>query len=462
MARRRRAPLAIAALAAIATLPASGCRWIVAEEFPAEPVYASLAPPVLSLREKAARYEAQFRAHNRTPEGLADYARPRAGRKPDEPRYGQHADGPFHTGISLGAWSIRYAATRDRANLDDISKALEGLELLEAVTRRPGLFARYASLDPAPFDPVKIHRSNGRRAAPPLERYIWRGDVSKDQYAGVAFGLGACMAHVDDPALRARAAALARRIAAMLEETGERLVDVDGEETTHGNLSARVGPVRIALNAAIVLSIVKAAATPDVAGGERAAAYYRNLVDRHYVRAARNGFYNITVLTIRNHVNDNMSFLALYGILSQEKDPKLRAELLHGLERAWDPVSEEGTPFFDLVYAACGGERAVEAAASGRTHLFEFPDEKRELPIDLTKHPELGYERRFFNNRKGAPRADRPLPLYLRGASSMMWVRDPDLLVSNLGLRDEDWLEPMDYLETYWLGRLHGFIRPED
>ena len=42
----------------------------------------------------------------------------------------------------------------DRAVLADVSKALDGLEMLERVTGRPGLMARYFSRDPAPFDPL--------------------------------------------------------------------------------------------------------------------------------------------------------------------------------------------------------------------------------------------------------------------------------------------------------------------
>jgi hypothetical protein len=418
---------------------------------------------VRALREKEAGYTAQLLERHLTPDGVLDYHRPKAPRPPEEPRYGRHADGPFHGGILLGTAALRYGATRERAHLALVSRALDGLELLEAVTGRPGLLARYASRDPAPFDPARMHPTGGRRAAPPLEAFVWRGDVSKDQYAGVAFGLGAVMAHVDNAALRARAAALARRIAAMLEETGERLVDVDGERTTHGSLAARYGPVRIALHAAIVLAIVGVAADPDVPGGERAAAYASDLRRRGWDRAVASGIFNATILTIRNHVNDNMSFLALYGLIAPERDPRRRALYRRGLERAWAGVADEGTPFFDLVYAACGGARAAEIGARGRAFLKEFPDEKRCVPIDLRPHVgSLGLGRRCLNNRKGVPRVDGALPLYLRGTGSMLWVRDPDLLVSDLGEADDAWLTPTDFLEAYWLGRAHGLIAPED
>jgi len=459
---RRPRAAALMLVVAQALLLGGGCKFLAATPPPEQPVYASLAPPVLSLGEKAARYEVAYKAHNRTPEGLADYRRPKEPRPPEEPRYGRHADGPFHTGISLGAFSLKYAAKRDRSVLADVGKALEGLELLEAVTGRPGLFARYASRDPAPFDPKVMHPENGARAAPPLDAYVWRGDVSKDQYAGVAFGLATCLAHVDEPALRARAAKLARRIAAMLEETGERVVTASGEETTFGDLAARYGPIRIALHAAIVLSIVKSAAVPDVPGGERAAAYHKVLRERGWTRIVRSGIFNMSFFTIRNHVNDNMSFLTLYALLALERDPRVREDYLRGLEGAWDDVAHEGTPFFDLVYAACGGARAEEAGRLGRERLRQFPDEKRELPIDLTRHPELGLGRRWLNSRKGVARADRPLPLYLRGAGTMMWVRDPDLLWNDIGTGDTDHISPLDYLGAYWLGRAHGLIAFED
>src|SRR5205085_11798329 len=115
-----------------------GCSFISEYQPEAQPVYAPAWQPKLSLAAKAAAYEASYKEHNRTPEGIADYSRPRGPREPGEPRYGWHADGPFHTGISLAAFSLKYAATRDPAALADVAKALDGLELLERVTGKPG------------------------------------------------------------------------------------------------------------------------------------------------------------------------------------------------------------------------------------------------------------------------------------------------------------------------------------
>jgi hypothetical protein len=438
-------------------LAESGCCFVRDFEPPGEPVYAPIWEPRLALHAKAARYEGAFRAHNRTPEGLVDYNRPKGGRGAEEPSYGRHSDGPFHTGISLATFSLKYAATRDREVLGDVAKALEGLEMLERVTGRPGLLARYFSRDPAPFDPHKMHFQDGRRAAPPLDVYVWRGDVSKDQYAGVSYGLGACLAHVDDPGIRRRAAGLARRIVQMLEREGEQIVDVTGVKTKYGDLGAFYGPVRIAMNAAICLGLARAAAE-DGKGDE----YYRSLLRWGYGDAVASGLFNLTVFTIRNHVNDNMAFLVLYPLIHLEGDEALRRLYRRGLEREWGEVDDELNPFFNVVYAACGGAHDERALEDARTSLQLFPDEKIALPVDYTRRPDLDLGRRFFNSRKCMPRAAKPLSINMRPVGTMLWVTDPDLLYGNDGARDDTWLSPLDYLEVYWMARAHGFIAPAD
>ncbi len=447
-------------LAAAAAAAAGGCCYVRGLEpsMPPEPVYAPIWQPRLSLAEKAAHHEALFRAHNWTPEGIVDYRRPKAGRGPDEPRYGWHADGPFFAGIALGTFSLKYEATRDRRALADVSRALAGLELLEGVTGKPGLLARYASPGPPPPAPRRPLK-HLRRGAPPYEGWIWRGDVSKDQYAGVSFGIGTCLAAVDDPGIRARAAALAGRIAAALRRDNERIVDTTGEETRFGDLDPFYGPVRIALHAAIVLGIAGAAAE---GGGAAAEEYRRELVERGFACAVERGFFNISVLTIRNHVNDNLAFLSLYPLVRLERDPERLRAYRRGLEAAWSEIAHEKNPFFNFVYAACGGERAAEAARDAVAALRLFPDEKIALPVDWTRRPDLDLGRRFFNTRKCVPRAAEPLPLNMRVIGTMMWVSDPDALQGNRGARADEWIAPLDYLEAYWLGRAHGFIRPED
>src|SRR5438552_8276241 len=124
-----RVPPVLVVVAAIAVVGlGAGCCFVRDFTPPPEPVYAPIWQPKLTLHEKADRFETSFRAHNRTPEGLVEYERPKAGRTVEEPRYGWFSDGPFHTGISLATFSLKYAATRDRAALADVSKALEGLE----------------------------------------------------------------------------------------------------------------------------------------------------------------------------------------------------------------------------------------------------------------------------------------------------------------------------------------------
>jgi hypothetical protein len=431
-----------------------GCCFVRSYPPTSEPVYAPIWTPHLNLHEKAEAYEKAFERYHWWPDGIVDYRRPKAPRPVDIPRYGRHADGPFFTGITLGTFSLKYSVTRAPADLARVSRALRGLELLEGVTGRPGLFARHASRDPPPFDPKLIHPVHGHRGAPPFTDYVWRGDVSKDQYAGVTFGLATCLAYVDDANIRARTAALARRAAERIRVAGEAIVDTGGEQTSFGDLSPWAGPFRIGIHAALVLALAKAASFDG-----KGDAYYRDLLDRGFGGVVASGVFNMSILTIRNHVNDNMSFLVLFALLKVENDEILRTRYLRGLEQHWSEVGHELNPFFNLAYAACGARKDVPSAVyDARESLKLFPDEKVLLPVDWRRFPELDLGTRFFNSRKCKPRSARPLPMNMRGMGTNMWVSDPDVLVDNEGSRNTDWLAGMDYLQAYWIGRAHGFI----
>jgi hypothetical protein len=81
--------------------------------------------------------------------------------------------------------------------------------------------------------------------------------------------------------------------------------------------------------------------------------------------------------------------------------------------------------------------------------------------VDLTR-PGFDFETRWWKSSKGLPRATTPIPLYLRRASSNLWVDDPQLLVASLGATGETEYSGIDYLLAYWLARERGFVGGED
>ena len=414
-------------------------------------------PPSSSLAGKAMRYQERLEAHHQTREGLIRYRRGLEG--PPDPSYGNLGDGCFHTGIYLASQALRHATTGDPKAREQVLKSLGALELLMEVTGRRGLLARHFtpsdSVDPA--DP-RWRRSSSR------PEYSWKPNVSKDQYAGFIHGLGVTFALMDEPAIRMRAAHLAAAAVDHLIENHMRIIDADGEPTTYGDLSGRFGFVPIGVNALISLAIAKVAA--EGTGAARYVEFYDSLVARGYASITYWTF--VAPLGIGNRVNDNMGYLALYPLLLLERNPKVSGKLRDGARRSWSHMKDEHNAFFAFVNAGLvegenGNVRslALDSARAGKEALREFPEEKVERPVDLTR-PGFDFPRAFFNSRKCDPRSTRAVPLYLRPRGSSLWASDPYQLVGDLLRRGEVENAGMDYLLAYWMGRYHGLLSPDD
>jgi hypothetical protein len=154
-----------------------------------------------------------------------------------------------------------------------------------------------------------------------------------------------------------------------------------------------------------------------------------------------------------------MSYVALFALLRLEPEPGRAAALREAEARLWAGVAGERNAFFAFVHAAASGDSAARDEASAA--LREFPDRKLGLPVDLTRtHPDL--PQRLWKSGKGEPRAERPLPLYLRPSGSNLWVSDPHQMAGSLKDRAAIEYAGIDYLLAYWLGRERGFVAPEE
>jgi hypothetical protein len=400
------------------------------------------APPRLALREKADAYQARLAALHQMPDGVIRY-RVHASQARDD--YGDLPDGPFFAGLYLASQALRLAATGEADARREVERALAGMELLMAVTGEPGLLARWVGRGPSP-------RGTEWLPSSALPGYWWRADVSKDQLAGYACGLGVALAVLPDPALRAHVARLAGPLARHLDEHTLRIVDHDGERTTHGDLRPRVAGFPVGVNALIALAVAKSADASGAGSG-----LHERLLAEGALGVAGRAHWRAPGNTKR--VNENMAYVSLLPLLLLETDAgRLRA--LHTSEaRLWGRVAGEHNAFFAFVHAAASGDPA--ARAEGVAALREFPDRKRDFPVDLTRAG-FDVERSLWKNSKGEPRAKQPLPLWLRPAGSNLWVNDPQLMAGSLNDRGETEYAGIDYLLAYWLARERGLVGPDD
>jgi hypothetical protein len=151
--------------------------------------------------------------------------------------YNRTGDGAIWTGHYLAAQAFRYAVTQSSDALTAVRAALNGVQSLVDVTTPvdPDVLARSWVPQSSPYL-AKIQTDEGHNGLYPSsysgEAVFWIGNTSRDQYAGVFFGLAAAYDLVPDPGVRAEAASVATRLLDNLITHGWSVQMPDGSFST--------------------------------------------------------------------------------------------------------------------------------------------------------------------------------------------------------------------------------------
>ncbi len=360
-------------------------------------------------------------------------------------RYPNLADTPTFTG-QLAAGACTRADYEEgearREALEDAARALSGLEFLMDVTGVRGLLARGVRRRTDPD--VETLRGKLFDGAGSFSDYVWRGDVSMDQYAnGLLPALAACRAHFP-----ARTRRLLVDAAAHLLEHDMRLVDPDGQRTRFGDLSpgAGLGFNAIAQLTGYAIFALAAELDPDPRWSRKR----DRLRDRDRV-LARSRRTNLRILGITNYSNDLMAwnlYRVLIPLAHRTRDPGL-PDLRHGMLRAWLRVRDLENAYFTLVFCSIEPPSCEpQALAAAGALLARFPREKRKLAPD----PALeSLPRRWLPGRKFQRQARDLVPIELRPVSSFEWKSSPYRVDAYVAPETE--YTGLDYLVAYWLSR---------
>ncbi|HUP56611.1 MAG TPA: hypothetical protein VM598_04105, partial [Bdellovibrionota bacterium] len=131
-------------------------------------------------------------------------------------------DTALWTGTYLAAESFRYSVRRDEDSLSAVRNAIAGIRLL---VDAPG--SGYLARSTWPVDGVDVENyvkvegryGLGRKTLNGTE-YYWQAGVTRDQYGGVFFGLGAAYDYVDDEGVRQEVRDLVTRMTDYLIANG--------------------------------------------------------------------------------------------------------------------------------------------------------------------------------------------------------------------------------------------------
>jgi hypothetical protein len=424
----------------------AGCAIPSGRDAPPVPLPDPAGPP---LEEKAAAFERALDEGHLLPWGALGYrVRVREGKV--EPVYG--ADTVAWTGALLGAECERWAATGDPAALRRVGTLLGGLETLAAVTGRPGLLARYAA--PAGFLGTEPRTAEWREGAAGFEGWRWRGDLSKDQIAGLVYGLTAVTDFVADEALRARAARLLEAVADRLVGRGGIYEDDDGGPTTYGDVRDRVAGLPVGVNAAILLGVAHGAAraTGEPRHGRRLDALLRDGA------ADALPFATVRLFGKENFNAPNMAAMALASILREDRaiaDPRLRGPAEEAMRRILLLHRGEGTAFW-LGIGAPAGLATRRDLADARAQLHRFPLARAEFRLDHAGRADL--RRASFASKRGRAQFRHPLPVDLLGPGSFCWKTNCYEVLQTPAGDGRTVYSGADFLAAYWPLKRQGIL----
>lgn len=342
--------------------------------------------------------------------------------------YTRCADSALWTGHYLAAESFRYKVTQSPDALANLQKAIAAIKSLVDVTGN-NLLARCMLPIDSPFAAgiESEEAANGIHMAPP---WVWVGNTSRDQYAGVVFGLAVAYDLVSDPAIKSTISDLITRVIEYPRGHDWVIVEPDGSKnldfiprsdyvSAFLEIGRHINPGRfngntieedilLAVNVGIPIQV-------DTANDD---SYYKFNLD--YIN-----FYNLVRLDPNQGATDSRS---AYNALRKHTAGHMNA-------------------FFDIIDRALNGANAARDAETLLLLDQWLQRPRRDAIVDLSQQVAVC----------GA-QACQPVPVPLRPPTDFLWQRSPFQLSG--GLYGTIETAGIDYILPYWMARYYAVAQP--
>ena len=342
--------------------------------------------------------------------------------------YTRCGDSALWTGHYLAAEAYRYRVTGAPEALANARRALDGLKGLVDVTGT-NLLARCRVSIGSPFAAGMLREESANGVyTNAAAGYSWIGNTSRDQYCGVAYGLGVAYDLIPDVATQTTVHDVLTRLVTFLLENNWSAPMPDGRAGTS-----------FLLRPDEQLAILQVAQRVNP---ERFGAIYES----HRTRLA--GSVSVPVafdsLSTSSYFKFNLIYITFFHLIRLE-DPSSRGVYERAYAIARNYTAGHQNAFFNMIDMALFGPDARRDAETLAMLELWLKRPRRDLFVDLRgKVPVCGDQ------------ACQPIPVDQRTPTDFLWQRSPFQLfgggtgtIGNAGV---------DYILPYWMARYYGLI----
>ncbi|MEQ6122165.1 hypothetical protein [Reichenbachiella sp. MALMAid0571] len=390
-------------------------------------------------------------------------------------KMGAQASDNLWTSMYLSSQLFRYKATGSEEAKLNAYEAFEAMERLHDITPIDGLFARSFERDYKVINTKKEgwEKKELLSGSPALiwmpgsdhPNWTWRSTASSDQTVGQMFALISMLELVDDKDWRNRALKCLDDLMGYIVDNDYYIIDVDGEPTLWGkwnpdyvnSFPVNVGDRR--LNSSNIISFLQAAY--KFTGKEKYKTSAYQLMEEHgYLENLTRPISTIspsdadewskTLSHEWNHSDDEMYFLAYWGLHPFAFTPELQAQYKESIKDHWQAERPEKNALWNLIYGMTTGATEFDLDESV-WFLKNYPMDLRTWKMQNSHRKDI--ELISDNFRGQTTKELLPLgetPLYRHNGNIYDLDRNGDgqALIS----AGDTWLLP------YWMGRYMGVI----
>lgn len=406
--------------------------------------------------------------------------------------YSDLQDSTIWTGTYLAAEAFRYAVTGDPEAKENAARAVRTLDFFLKVTGQPGYIARFAGPLTEPYE-VYLGGSCSNTGKQPCYSFtgsdgkpaFWIGGTSRDQYTGWFFGMGVAHRLIDDPELRAL---IRTDVKEVIEALRSSRYKIQGPEEPNEPKEPKGHRIQTAQDVLPSMQLSWHLIAADVLQDKAYCHLYEKRVKEVLPLALVDNYSGLN--KYMQYYGFNLDFLNNYNLILLEPNAERRKAYLDAFrDGAYRFVRGTGNSFYDFIYMAVSGTYDRDTLKSDLKSLELFhraPNVMRFVKPPKPAHLNrasvvLSRIERFLSSfglkQEIFPQSETPYPLDQRCPVDFIWQQSPYRTCCFVGglpgggnspacgdqCYQKDVVFPgADYLVAYWMGRYHGFLKPED